>query len=48
MAATSLQLRPEVAALLMSVSSILVATNAVLLKREGRVLDAIGQKALAR
>lgn len=40
-----LQLRPEVAALLMSVSSIIVATNAVLLKREGRVLDGIGNSA---
>ena len=37
-----LQLRPEIAALLMSVSSIIVATNAVLLKREGRALEAIG------
>jgi Cu2+-exporting ATPase len=35
-------LRPEVAALLMSVSSIIVATNAVLLRREGRRLDEIG------
>ena len=37
-----LQLRPEIAALLMSVSSIIVATNAVLLKREGRALEEIG------
>ena len=37
-----LQLRPEIAALLMSLSSIIVATNAVLLKREGRVLEDIG------
>ncbi len=42
-----LQLRPEIAALLMSVSSIIVATNAVLLKREGRELDAIGKEAAA-
>ncbi len=36
-----LQIRPEIAALLMSVSSIIVATNAVLLRREGPRLDAI-------
>ncbi|MEO8538129.1 MAG: copper-translocating P-type ATPase [bacterium] len=42
-----LQLRPEIAALLMSVSSIIVATNAVLLKREGRVLELIGKDTLA-
>ena len=36
-----LQIRPEIAALLMSVSSIVVATNAVLLRREGPRLDAI-------
>lgn len=40
---TGLQLRPEVAALLMSLSSIIVATNAVLLKREGGRLEAIGK-----
>ncbi len=39
-----LQLRPEVAALLMSVSSIIVATNAVLLKREHIRLEAIGRE----
>ena len=37
-----IQLRPEWAALLMSVSSIIVATNAVLLKRVERELVAIG------
>jgi len=36
-----LELRPEFAALLMSLSSIIVATNAVLLKREGSRLDEI-------
>lgn len=40
--ATGLQLRPEFAALLMSLSSIIVATNAVLLKREHGRLEAIG------
>lgn len=40
--ATGLQLRPEVAALLMSLSSIIVASNAVLLKREHGRLEAIG------
>ncbi len=44
--ATGLQLRPEVAALLMSLSSIIVATNAVLLKRESGRLEAIGNFAL--
>jgi Cu2+-exporting ATPase len=34
----SIELRPEWAALLMSVSSIIVATNAVLLKRVDRKL----------
>lgn len=38
-----LELRPEVSALLMSLSSIIVATNAVLLKREGRRLEAFDQ-----
>ncbi|MGD9934173.1 MAG: heavy metal translocating P-type ATPase [Dehalococcoidia bacterium] len=33
---TGFQIRPEIAALLMSVSSIIVATNAVLLRRQGR------------
>jgi Cu2+-exporting ATPase len=37
-----LELRPEIAALLMSLSSIIVATNAVLLKREGSRLERIG------
>lgn len=36
-----IEIRPEIAALLMSVSSIIVATNAVLLRREGRPLDEI-------
>lgn len=36
---TGFQIRPEIAALLMSVSSIIVATNAVLLRREGRNMD---------
>ena len=36
------QLRPEISALLMSVSSIIVATNAVLLKRIEPKLKAIG------
>jgi Cu2+-exporting ATPase len=40
--ATGVQLRPEVAALLMSLSSIIVATNAVLLKRENGRLESIG------
>lgn len=39
--AIGLELRPEFAALLMSLSSIIVATNAVLLKREGPKLDEI-------
>jgi len=37
-----IMLRPEWAALLMSVSSIVVATNAVLLKREDKALSLIG------
>ena len=44
--ATGVQLRPEFAALLMSLSSIIVATNAVLLKREHSRLKAIGSFAL--
>jgi Cu2+-exporting ATPase len=40
--AIGLELRPEFSALLMSLSSIIVATNAVLLKRESSRLDAIG------
>jgi Cu2+-exporting ATPase len=40
--AFGIMLRPEWSALLMSVSSIVVATNAVLLKREGRALERIG------
>ncbi|MBA4181746.1 MAG: copper-translocating P-type ATPase [Anaerolinea sp.] len=43
--ATGLELRPEFAALLMSLSSIIVATNAVLLKREHGRLEAIGHAA---
>jgi Cu2+-exporting ATPase len=43
---TGLQLRPEFAALLMSLSSIIVATNAVLLKREHTRLEAIGATAV--
>lgn len=39
--AAGLELRPEFSALLMSLSSIIVATNAVLLKREGAHLEAI-------
>jgi Cu2+-exporting ATPase len=38
---TGFQIRPEIAALLMSVSSIIVATNAVLLRREGARLDEV-------
>lgn len=38
-----LELRPEVSALLMSLSSIIVATNAVLLRRESSRLDEIGK-----
>ncbi len=41
--AVGLELPPAVAALLMSVSSIIVATNAVLLKREDGNLDIIGR-----
>lgn len=40
--AFGLMLRPEWSALLMSVSSIVVATNAILLKRVGRELDTVG------
>jgi len=39
--AIGLELRPEFAALLMSLSSIIVATNAVLLKREGSRMQAM-------
>ncbi|MEX0783492.1 MAG: copper-translocating P-type ATPase [Dehalococcoidia bacterium] len=38
---TGFQIRPEIAALLMSVSSIIVATNAVLLRREGSKLEEV-------
>ena len=38
---TGFQIRPEIAALLMSVSSIIVATNAVLLRRQGQHMDAV-------
>jgi Cu2+-exporting ATPase len=38
-----IMLRPEWSALLMSLSSIIVATNAVLLKRVDHELDAVGQ-----
>jgi len=41
--AIGLELRPEFAALLMSLSSIIVATNAVLLKREHGRLEQIGR-----
>jgi Cu2+-exporting ATPase len=40
--AFGIMLRPEWSALLMSLSSIIVATNAVLLKREDRTLTAVG------
>jgi Cu2+-exporting ATPase len=40
-----IMLRPEWSALLMSLSSIIVATNAVLLKREDRALTEIGARA---
>jgi P-type Cu2+ transporter len=40
-----IMLRPEWSALLMSVSSIIVATNAVLLKREDGALSRVGQEA---
>ncbi|MEO8539539.1 MAG: heavy metal translocating P-type ATPase, partial [bacterium] len=46
--AIGLQLRPEFAALLMSVSSIIVATNAVLLKREHTRLVEIGEESEER
>ena len=45
--AIGLELRPEFAALLMSLSSIIVATNAVLLKREHTKLEEIGAAAAA-
>jgi Cu2+-exporting ATPase len=35
------EIRPEIAALLMWVSSIIVATNAVLLRRDGRRLEEV-------
>jgi len=38
---TGFQIRPEIAALLMSVSSIIVATNAVLLRRQGQHMDEV-------
>jgi Cu2+-exporting ATPase len=40
--AYGIMLRPEWSALLMSLSSIIVATNAVLLKREDRALERVG------
>ena len=43
---TGLELRPEFAALLMSLSSLIVATNAVLLKRENGKLNEIGKASL--
>jgi Cu2+-exporting ATPase len=42
-----IMLRPEWSALLMSLSSIIVATNAVLLKREDRELSEIGSDRVA-
>jgi hypothetical protein len=45
--AIGLQIAPAVSALLMSLSSIIVATNAVLLKREGPRLDAISEAVAA-
>ncbi len=42
---TGLQIRPEMAALLMSVSSIIVATNAVLLRRQGKHLRSVEEEA---
>lgn len=45
--AFGLELRPEFAALLMSLSSIIVATNAVLLKREGGRLTEIDESSRA-
>jgi len=48
---TGFQVRPEIAALLMSVSSIIVATNAVLLRRQGahmRQVEAEAHQAAAR
>jgi len=42
---TGFQIRPEIAALLMSVSSIIVATNAVLLKRQGTHMDEVEREA---
>ncbi len=41
---TGFQIRPEIAALLMSVSSIMVATNAVLLRREGSRLEEVDSR----
>lgn len=38
---TGFQIRPEIAALLMSVSSIIVATNAILLRRQGQHMEAV-------
>jgi len=38
---TGFQIRPEISALLMSVSSIIVATNAVLLRRQGAHMEEI-------
>jgi len=42
---TGFQIRPEIAALLMSVSSIIVATNAVLLRKQGDHMDAVEREA---
>jgi Cu2+-exporting ATPase len=41
---TGFSIRPEIAALLMSVSSIIVATNAVLLRREGSRLEEVDSR----
>ncbi|MGE3075175.1 MAG: copper-translocating P-type ATPase [Dehalococcoidia bacterium] len=45
---TGFQVRPEIAALLMSVSSIIVATNAVLLRRQGRHMDEVEREVVVQ
>jgi len=45
---TGFQIRPEIAALLMSVSSIIVATNAVLLRRQGRHMDEVEREVVVQ
>lgn len=42
------QIRPEIAALLMSVSSIIVATNAVLLRRQGGRMEEVEREVVVR